>query len=116
LLSEITARANIPLLTMAFADQITARGLKSVFKVTATGSVIGRAQFDYTLAIAEAAGRQIEKIGIVYENTAYGTAQSEGLRRAAHAARIEVVMDEPSCCTRISSFCACLASACWRAT
>ncbi len=93
-ISEITAHANIPLLTMAFADQITARGLKSVFKVTATGSVIGRAQFDYTLAIAEAAGRQIEKIAIVYENTAYGTAQSEGLRRAAHAARIEVVMDE----------------------
>ena len=62
--------------------------------MTATASAIGRAQFDYTLAIAEAAGRKIEKIAIVYENTAYGTAQSEGLRRAAKAANIEIVMDE----------------------
>ena len=92
--SEVTARANIPLLTMAFADQITARGFNNVFKVTGTGSVIGRAQFDYTLAIAAAAGSKIEKIAIVYENTAFGTAQSEGLRRAASAANIEVVMDD----------------------
>ena len=28
-ISEVTARANIPLLTMAFADQITARGLRT---------------------------------------------------------------------------------------
>ena len=67
---------------------------RSVFKVTATATVIGQAQFDYTLAIAEAAGRKIEKVAIVYENTAYGTAQSEGLRRAASAANIAVVMDD----------------------
>ena len=30
----------------------------------------------------------------MYENTAYGTAQSRGLRRAARDAKIEVVMDE----------------------
>ena len=93
--SEVTARADIPFLTHSYADEITGRGLESVFKVTATASVIGRAQFNYTLAIAEAAGSKIEKIAIMYEDTAFGTAQSRGLRRAAKDANVEVVMDEP---------------------
>ena len=93
-ISEVTARADIPFLTQAFADEITGRGLDSVFKVTPTATVIGRAQVNYTLAIAEAAGSKIEKIAIMYEDTAYGVAQSRGLRRAAKDADIEVVMDE----------------------
>jgi branched-chain amino acid transport system substrate-binding protein len=94
-ISEVTARADIPFLTQAFADEITGRGLESVFKVTAKASVIGRAQVNYTLAIADAAGSKIEKIAVMYEDTAYGVAQSSGLRRAAKDANIEVVMDEP---------------------
>ena len=94
-ISEVTARADIPFLTQAFADEITGRGLESVFQVTAKASVIGRAQVNYALAIAEAAGSKIEKIAIMYEDTAYGVAQSRGLRRAAKDANVEVVMDEP---------------------
>src|SRR6476646_4010715 len=94
-ISEVTAREDLPFLTQAFADEITGRGLESVFKVTAKASVIGRAQVSYTLAIAEAVGSKIEKIAIMYEDTAYGVAQSRGLRRAAKDANIEVVMDEP---------------------
>jgi branched-chain amino acid transport system substrate-binding protein len=92
--SEVAARADIPFLTMAFADEITGRGLESVFQVTPKASVTGRAQVNYTLAIAEAAGSKIEKIAIMYEDTAYGIAQSRGLRRAAKDASIEVVMDQ----------------------
>src|SRR5262249_45474355 len=71
-----------------FADEITGRGLESVFQVTAKASVIGRAQVNYALAIAEAAGSKIEKIAIMYEDTAYGVAQSRGLRRAAKDANV----------------------------
>jgi branched-chain amino acid transport system substrate-binding protein len=92
--SEVTAQADIPFLTQAFADEITGRGLESVFQVTPKASVTGRAQINYTLAIAEAAGSKIEKIAIMYEDTAYGIAQSRGLRRAAKDANIEIVMDE----------------------
>lgn len=92
-ISEVTARADIPFLTMSFADEITGRGLESVFQIVAKASVIGRAQVNYSLAIAEATGRKIEKIAIMYEDTAYGVAQSRGLRRAAKDANIEVVMD-----------------------
>ena len=93
-ISEVTARADIPFLTMSFADEITGRGLESVFQLVAKASVIGQAQVNYTLAIANAAGSKIEKIAIMYEDTAYGVAQSRGLRRAAKDANIEVMMDQ----------------------
>lgn len=92
--SEVTERAQIPLVTFAFADQITGRGYEYVFQVSPKGTVFGKAQFDYATAIAKAAGEQISKIAILYEDTAYGTAQAKGLREAAKAAGVEVVMDE----------------------
>jgi len=93
-ISEVTERRDIPLLTMSFADQITGRGYKNIFQVVAKASVIGKAQFDYTMAIAEAAGSKISKIAIMYEDTAYGSAQANGLRAGAKAANVEVVMDD----------------------
>src|ERR1700749_2987229 len=80
-ISEVTERREIPLLTMSFADQITGRGYKNIFQVVAKDSVLGKAQFEYTAAIAQAAGgTKIDKIAIMYEDTAYGTAQANGLR------------------------------------
>ncbi len=70
-ISEVTERRDIPFLTMSFADQITGRGFKNIFQVVAKASVIGKAQFDYTTAIAQAAGAKIDKIAIMYEDTAY---------------------------------------------
>lgn len=93
-ISEVTERRDIPLLTMSFADQITGRGYKNIFQVVAKASVIGKAQFEYTAAIAQAAGAKIEKIAIMYEDTAYGTAQANGLRAGAKAANVEIVMDD----------------------
>ena len=93
-ISEVTERRDIPLLTMSFADQITGRGYKNIFQVVAKASALGKAQLDYTVAIAQAAGTRIDKIAIMYEDTAYGTAQAGGLRAAAKAANIELVMDD----------------------
>lgn len=93
-ISEVTERRDIPLLTMSFADQITGRGYKNIFQVVAKASALGKAQLDYTVAIAQAAGTKIDKIAIMYEDTAYGTAQAAGLRAAAKAANIELVMDD----------------------
>jgi branched-chain amino acid transport system substrate-binding protein len=93
-ISEVTERRDIPLLTMSFADQITGRGYKNIFQVVAKASVIGKAQFDYVAAIAQAADSKIEKIAIMYEDTAYGTAQATGLRAGAKAANVEIVMDD----------------------
>ena len=93
-ISEVTERRDIPLLTMSFADQITGRGFKNIFQVVAKASAIGKAQFDYTLAIAGAAGQKLGKVAIMYEDTAYGTAQAGGLRAGAKAAGVDIVMDD----------------------
>lgn len=93
-ISEVTERRGIPLLTMSFADQITGRGFKNVFQVVSKASVIGRAQFDYAVAIARAAGEDVKRAAIMFEDTAYGTSQATGLRAAAKDANIELVMDD----------------------
>ena len=61
-ISEVTERQDVPLLTMSFADQITGRGYKNIFQVVAKASVIGKAQFDYTAAISQAAGARIARL------------------------------------------------------
>ncbi|MGA7327832.1 MAG: ABC transporter substrate-binding protein [Rhodomicrobium sp.] len=93
-ISEVTERREIPFLTMSFADQITGRGFKNIFQVVAKATVIGKAQLAYTLQIAANAGVKLDRIAIMYEDTAYGTSQSGGLRQAAKAAAIEIVQDD----------------------
>jgi branched-chain amino acid transport system substrate-binding protein len=93
-MSEVTERRGVPLLTMSFSDQITGRGFENIFQVVAKASVIGKAQFDGTVAIAGAAGQKLEKIAIMYEDTAYGTSQATGIREGAKAAGVQVVMDD----------------------
>jgi len=92
--SEVTERRDIPLLTMSFSDQITGRGFKNIFQVVSKASTLGRAQFDATLAIARIAGERIERAAILFEDTAYGTSQAQGLRDAAKAAGVAVPLDE----------------------
>lgn len=93
-ISEVTERRGVPLLTMSFSDQITERGFENIFQVVAKASVLGKAQFDGTVAIAQAAGQKLEKIAIMYEDTAYGTSQATGLRNGAKAAGVQIVMDD----------------------
>lgn len=93
-ISEVTERRGVPLLTMSFSDQITGRGFENIFQVVAKASVLGKAQFDGTVALAAAAGQKLEKIAIMYEDTAYGTSQAAGLRDGAKAAGVQVVMDD----------------------
>lgn len=92
-ISEVTERRRVPLITMSYADQLTGRGYKHVFQVTPKGSVIGKAQFDYAVELAGGSSK-VNKVAILFEDTAYGTSTASGLRAAAKAAGAEIVMDE----------------------
>jgi branched-chain amino acid transport system substrate-binding protein len=92
--SEATERLGIPMITHSFADQITGRGYKYIFQVAPKASTFGEKQFGYTLDLAKQAGTKIERIAIFYEDTAYGTAQADGIRKAAQKAGVEVVIDD----------------------
>lgn len=91
-ISEVTERRGVPLLTMSYSDQLTGRGFKTVFQVTSKGSAIGKAQLDYAVQLS--GNTKVNKVAIMYEDTAFGTSTASGLRAAAKAANIEVVMDE----------------------
>lgn len=91
--SEVTERRGIPLLTMSFSDVLTERGFKNLFQVVSKASVLGKAQFDYAAAVMSGA-EQVRRIALMYEDTAYGTSQAVGVREAAKAAGVEIVMDE----------------------
>jgi ABC-type branched-chain amino acid transport systems, periplasmic component len=93
-ISEVTERRRVPLLTMSFADQVTGRGFRNIFQVVSKASALGDATVTHTLDLARRNGAEISRIAIMYEDTAYGTAQAAGLRNSAAANGIEVVMDE----------------------
>jgi len=91
--SEVTERRGIPLLTMSFSDMLTERGFKNIFQVVSKGSVLGRAQYDYAAAVVAGAGN-VERVALMYEDTAYGTSQAVGVRAAVKAAGAQLVMDD----------------------
>ena len=92
--SEVSERSGVPFITHSFADQITGRGYKSVFQVSPKASTFGQAQFDQAVEIAARAGVKIGRVAILFEDTAYGTAQAQGIRTAAAKAGVSVVLDE----------------------
>ncbi|WP_138470576.1 ABC transporter substrate-binding protein [Poseidonocella sp. HB161398] len=92
--SEVTERAGVPWITHAFSDKITGRGYRNIFQITPPGSVFGETQFGFALELLDRPEAPVEKVAILYEDTAYGTSQAAGLRAAAEAAGVEVVVDE----------------------
>jgi branched-chain amino acid transport system substrate-binding protein len=92
-ISEVTERRGVPLITMSYSDQLTGRGFKNVFQVTPKGSVIGRAQFNFAAELSGGTSK-VNKVAILFEDTAFGTSTAAGLRAAAKDANVEIVMDE----------------------
>lgn len=92
--SEVTERAGVPMITHSFADQITGRGYKYIFQVANKASLFGEKQLTYAVELAKRAGSPVTKVAILYEDTAYGTAQAKGLRDAANKLGIPIAVDE----------------------
>jgi branched-chain amino acid transport system substrate-binding protein len=92
-ISEVTERRGVPLITMSYSDQLTGRGFKNVFQVTPKGSVIGKAQFNFVSELSGGTSK-VNKVAILYEDTAFGTSTAAGLRAAAKEANVEIVLDE----------------------
>ncbi len=68
--TEVTERANLPLLTLSYSDQITARGFKYVFQTSATGETQARKAMPELMKLAESAGVKPKTVGIIMDNTA----------------------------------------------
>jgi branched-chain amino acid transport system substrate-binding protein len=83
--------------SIASADIITKRGYKHVFQVGAAASRYGVTAIDFTKEeLAKKLGRKFEelKIALLWENRAFGTSVSKGVRARAGETGITLIFDE----------------------
>ena len=69
--TEVTERAEMPILTLSYSDQITARGFKYVFQTSPTAGAQSVGAMPAIVDLGKAAtGQQLKTIGIIGDNTA----------------------------------------------
>ncbi len=79
----VIEKSQIPLLTSSISDKITQQGYKYVFEICPKGSHFGATQVKFLTYLRKKYNIPINKVGFVYENTAYGTSTAEGLKQTA---------------------------------
>jgi branched-chain amino acid transport system substrate-binding protein len=87
--SEVAERAKVPLLTGSSSDQLN-QGRNYTFTPFSRASQFALAQLQMSKLVSDA-----PKVAVIFENTAFGTATSKGLREQAPAQGVEIVMFEP---------------------
>jgi branched-chain amino acid transport system substrate-binding protein len=87
--SEVCERAKVPIITGSSTDQLN-KGRTYTFTPFARASQFAKAQ----LQMAKLVGDK-PKVAVIFENTAFGTATSNGLREQAPGEGAEIVLFEP---------------------
>ena len=73
--SEVTERAELPMLTLSYSDLITGRGFNYIFQTSPTGDQQARDALPIILELASASGGQApDRLGIVMDSTAASVA------------------------------------------
>jgi branched-chain amino acid transport system substrate-binding protein len=94
--TEVTERAQLPVLTFSYSDLITARGFKYVFQTSATGDQQAEGSLPALMEMAQkASGKRPKTVGIVMDNTAASVAFVKPIK-ATQLAKLglELVVDE----------------------
>ncbi|GAC1575215.1 MAG: hypothetical protein NVS3B7_07640 [Candidatus Elarobacter sp.] len=92
--STVAERKDVPFLTMSFTDDLTSRNYKNTFQVVPKATEIGAKQLAYAEDIARGSHDVLKTIAIVYEDTAYGTSQANGLKTLAQKSGVTVALFE----------------------
>lgn len=94
--TEVTERAQLPVITFSYSDLITARGFKFVFQTSATGVQQAEGSLPALLEMAQkASGQRPKTIGIVMDNTAASVSFVKPMRDHQFAKLgLKVVVDE----------------------
>jgi branched-chain amino acid transport system substrate-binding protein len=87
--SEVAERAKVPILTGSSSDQLN-RGRRYTFTPFARASQFAEAQLKMAKLVSDK-----PKVAVIFENTAFGTATSNGLREQAPGVGAEIVLFEP---------------------
>ncbi len=79
--SEVTERANLPLLTLSYSDQITNRGFRNIFQTSATAGVQAQLALPIILDLAEKqSGKRPKTVAIITDNTAASIASVKRMK------------------------------------
>lgn len=94
--SEVTERAELPMISLSYSDQITGRGFKYIFQMPKTGGAQAREAVPSLMQLAElTTGKKPTKAGMIGDNTAssvsFVTPLREGLMKDLG---IEIMFDE----------------------
>lgn len=88
--SEVAERAKVPLITGSSSDKLNEGGRRFTFTPFARASQFAKAQLQMSKLVSEK-----PKVAVVFENTAFGTSTSNGLKEQAPGEGVEIVMFEP---------------------
>jgi branched-chain amino acid transport system substrate-binding protein len=94
--TEVTERSELPVLTLSYADQITARGFKYVFQTSPTGGTQAKQALPALVKLAESAtGRKPGTVAIIMDNTAAPVSFVKPMREGGITALgLKLVVDE----------------------
>src|ERR1044072_754142 len=94
--TEVTERAELPVLTLSYSDAITSRGFKYVFQTSLGGGAQATSALPAILKLAEAStGKKQASIGIVQDNTADSVSFAKPMREGGLAKLgLKLVVDE----------------------
>ncbi len=87
--SEVAERAKVPIITGSSSDMLN-KGRHYTFTPFARASQFAKAQLQMSKLVS---GKP--KVAVVFENTAFGTSTSNGLREQAPGEGVEIVLFEP---------------------
>jgi branched-chain amino acid transport system substrate-binding protein len=94
--TEVTERANLPVLTLSYSDLITDRGFKYVFQTSATAGAQAGIALPTIMNLAEAAsGKRPKTVAIITDNTAASIASVKAMKEGLLAkVGLQVVVEE----------------------
>ena len=94
--SEVTERAELPMLTFSISDQITDRGFRYIFQTPLTGAMQANLSVPALTEVSESAtGRKPNKAGVLTDNTAGALSFAKPFREGLlKKLGIDLVLDE----------------------
>jgi len=94
--TEVTERAELPVLTLSYSDVITARGFKYVFQTSPTGGAQANGALPALLELAKSAtGKPLTTVGIIMDNTAAPVSFVKPMREGGFdKLKLKLVVDE----------------------
>jgi branched-chain amino acid transport system substrate-binding protein len=94
--TEVTERAQLPVLTLSYSDLLVERGFKYIFQTAATASSQSEQGLPELMKLAESAsGKRPKTVAIVMDNTATSVATAKALKeKLFKQLGLELVVDE----------------------